>query len=444
MQVSEGDKLDDSCTRARALAHAKSGSPFRAYPASPEAKSRIQRLRSARNDRPHRFSPRSIGRCHGADPDTASSPPALLRHWIRSQLAEVEYLVADGARFALSPDITALADAERSGFAGRVGAGVTDLLMNALGYVWRDNGACLTGTTDPHADFIYTGGAVTGHGVVLAEAHGSFAQSVTGSRMSGEAKRKYRRQVKPHIAGTCAHGKVIHGYAVAFGCNPTSGDTFLHVAETKITKPQTRPKRPTPQIATPAPGLVPTSLALAAHRANFLLLGGSNIVAWIDWLRGAGERPDENAISTFFAVGIAGRRFLVAAEYLLPYLLPWALIEEQEVPNFVWRRAVFERWRDWPRSGLANIFAMDEVVAKSFLLTLSGLIGSSREQIPLALDLPDLEPAGFFTSIPDRRDDDGDAGYPLVQFRDGLALLGRLPRSSPLDSRSWSPQRGFD
>lgn len=319
----------------------------------------------------------------------------MLRHWIRSQLAKVEYLVADGARFALSPDITALADAERSGFAGRVGAGVTDLLMNALGYVWRDNGACLTGTTDLHADFIYAGGAVTGHGGVLAEAHGSFAQSVTCSRMSGEAMRKYRRQVKPHIAGTCAHGKVIHGYAVAFGCNPASGDTFPHVAETKITKPQTRPKQPTPQIATPAPGLVPTSLALAAHRANFLLLGASNIVARIDWLRGAGERPDENAISTFFAVGIAGRRFLVAAEYLLPYLLPWALIEEQEAPNFVWRRAVFERWRDWPWSGLANIFAMDKVAAKSFLLTLSGLIGSPHEQIPMVLDLPDLEPPVF-------------------------------------------------
>jgi hypothetical protein len=373
-----------------------------------------------------------------------AATPALLHHWTRSQLAEVEYLVADGARFALSPDITALADAERSGFAGRVGAGVTDLLMNALGYVWRDNGACLTGTIDPHADFIYAGGAVTGHGVVLAEAHGSFAQSVTGSRMSGEAKRKYRRQVKPHIAGTCAHGKVIHGYAVAFGSNPTSRDTFLHVAETKITKPRTPPKQPTPQIAATVPGLVPTSLAFAAHRANFLLLGASNIVAWIDWLRGAGERPDENVISTFFAVGIAGRRFLVAAEYLLPYLLPWALIEEQEAPNFVWRRAVFEHWRDWPWNGLANIFAMDEVAAKSFLLTLSGLIGSPREQIPLALGLPDLEPAGFFTSIPDRCDDDRDARYPLVQFRDGLALLGRLPRSSPLDSRSWSPQRGFD
>jgi hypothetical protein len=173
-------------------------------------------------------------------------------------------------------------------------------------------------------------------------------------------------------------------------------------------------------------------------------MGASNIVAWIDWLRGAGERPDENVISTFFAVGIAGRRFLVAAEYLLPYLLPWALIDELEAPNVVWRRAVLERWRDWLWSGLANIFAMDELAAKSFLLTLSGLIGGPREQIPPALDLPTLETVGLFNSTPDRRDDGGDARYPLVQFCGGLALLAKLPRSSPLESRSWSPQRGFD
>jgi hypothetical protein len=390
------------------------------------------------------FRPEALAAAMARTLTLRAAPPALLHHWIRSQLAEVEYLVADGAGFALSPDITSLADAERSAFAGRVGAGVTDVLMNALGYVWRDNGACLTGTTDPHADFIYAGGAVTGHGVVLAEAHGSFAQSVTGSRMSGEAKRKYRRQVKPHIAGICAHGKVIHGYAVAFGSNPTRRDTFLHVAETKIAKPRAAPKLPAPQTGPPGPGLVPTSLALAAHRANFLLMGASNVVAWIDWLRGGGERPDENAITTFFAVEIAGRRLLVAAEYLLPYLLPWVLLQEWEAPNLVWRRAAFERWRDWLGRGAENFFAMDEVAAKSFLLALSGLIGGGRDVIPPGLDLPDLEPAGLFASEPDRRDYERDARYPVVQFRDGLALLGRLPRSSPLDGRSWSPSRGFD
>src|SRR4051794_38971250 len=46
------------------------------------------------------------------------APDALLERWARAQLLEVEYMVADGAAFALSPDLTALADAERSGFAG--------------------------------------------------------------------------------------------------------------------------------------------------------------------------------------------------------------------------------------------------------------------------------------------------------------------------------------
>ena len=370
------------------------------------------------------------------------APPALLLQWARSQLVQIEYLVADGAQFALSPDITSLADAERPAFAGRVGAGVTDILMNALGYVWRDNGSCLTAVPGARADFIYAGGAVASHGVVLAEAHGSFAQDVTASRMSREARSKYNRQVKPHIASSCIHGKIIHGYAIAFGSNPTSHNTLLHVAETKIKKPRPRKKQTAPQVLAPVPGIVPTSLVLASHRANFLLMGASNVVAWIDWLRGARERPDENAISQFIAVEITGKRFLVAAEYLLPYL-PWAFIDRQEAANFVWRRAVFERWRDWLGIVPRNIFAMEEFAAKSFLSALPGLIDGPPEQIPLTLNLPDLEPIGLFDTRPDRRDERDSERYPVVQFRDGLALLGKLPRSSPLDPRSWSPLRGF-
>jgi hypothetical protein len=264
--------------------------------------------------------------------------------------------------------------------------------------------------------------------------------------MSGEAQRKYRRQ--PHIAKTCTHGKVIHGYAVAFGSNPTSNDTFLHVAEARITKPRKAPKRPTaPAAPPPAPraaGLVPTSLALAAHRANFLLIGASNVVAWIDWLRGPGERPDESAVTTFFAVPVAGRRLLVAAEYLLPYFLPRLFLDEREAPGVVWPRGIFERWRDGLGSGPENIFAMDEVAAKTFLRELSGLIGGGGDPNLLGLDLPDITPEGLFYAAPDRRDEDRDARYLIAQFRDGLALLGRLPRSSPLDSRTWSPERGFD
>lgn len=371
-----------------------------------------------------------------------TAPDALLAHWARSQLAQVEFLVTDDANFELSPFITALADAERSGFAGRVGAGITDLVMNALGYVWRDNAICLSSSLDPHADFIYAGGSVEGHGVVLAEAHGSFAQSVNESRIAGEAKRKYLRQVKPHIASHCVHGDVVHGYSVAFGSNPLSLETHLHVAETRISKGKRKPIPPALQPGPIGTGSVPTSVALTSHRSNFLLMGATQIVAWIDWLRGTGDRPADDSLATFFTIELAGRRFLAAAEYFFPYFRAGLFIDEFEFRGGPLHWEEFERWRQWIRNSIANVFAMDERAAKSFLLALSAMIRSEREQVPLVLDLPSIEPIGL-SFEPDREYGDEDARYPLVQFRDGLALLGRIPRSRVAELRHWSPRQGL-
>lgn len=367
------------------------------------------------------------------------APDALLERWAKAQLLEVEYMVADGAAFALSPDLSALADAERSAFAGRVGAGVTDLLMNALGYVWRDNATCLAPGLDPHADFIYGGGAVSGHGVVLAEAHGSFAQAVTDGRIDGEARRKYLRQVKPHIGSACVHGKVVHGYSVAFGCHPTAHDTYLHIAETKITKGRKKALSVPASPAGSAP--VTTSLALAAHRSNFLLMGAYGVVAWIDWLRGAGEQPEDDLIAPFVTVELPGRRFWVSVEALLPYLRPWLFPDEDSGPWPPWYWEDFERWRR-RYGGPHNVFAMDEWAAKSFLHALSGLIGGGREQIPQAIELPVIEPSGLFDE-PGRAVREEAIRYPVAQFRDGLALLARLPRLDRPATRVWSPRQGF-
>jgi hypothetical protein len=368
-----------------------------------------------------------------------AAPDAMLAQWARSQLTQVEFLVADGASFGLSPFITALADAERSGFAGRVGAGVTDLLMNALGYVWRDNATCLSVGLDPHADFVYAGGPVAGHGVVLAEAHGSFAQSVSDSRISGESRRKYLR----YIASQCQHGEVIHGYSVAFGSNPSNPGTYLHVAETKISKGKGKPTPPVPQSDPGGAGLVPTSLALASHRSNFLLMGATQVVAWIDWLRGTGDRPTEDSVTSFFTIGLSGRRFMVAAEYFFPYFRSRFHFEELEFPRVPLHWDEFERWRDHVRSGLANVFAMDEWAAKSFLFALSGLIRGPRDQVPAMLNLPNIAPLGLSMES-DRGHREEEPRYPVAQFRDGLALLGGLPRSPVPETRYWSPLRGFD
>lgn len=107
-----------------------------------------------------------------------------------------------------------LADTERTFLAARVGAGITDLYMNALGYTWRADADCLSSTLDPHADFTYEGGNASGHGVVLAEAHGSFAANASAQSVHLQSKNKYLRQVKPYLAVTSPHGKVIHGYLI--------------------------------------------------------------------------------------------------------------------------------------------------------------------------------------------------------------------------------------
>ncbi|WP_416193413.1 hypothetical protein [Nitrobacter sp. TKz-YC01] len=364
------------------------------------------------------------------------APDAMLERWARMQLLEVEYLVQDGAAFALAPEVTALADAERSGFAGRVGAGVTDLLMNTLGYTWRDNAVCLSASLEPHADFIYGGGAVSAHGVVLAEAHGSFAQAVTDGRMRCESSAKYRRQVKPHIGSVCPHGKAVHGYSVAFGSHPTTHDTFLHVTETKITNSRKKAAPP----AAAARGLAPvaTSLALASHRSNFLLMGASRIVAWIDWLRNGGPPPADDLVAPFVTVQQGGQRFWVALEALLPFVRPWT--RPDEGPFWAWED--FERLLEARRIGLDNVFAMEEWAANSFLSTLSAMIDGGREQMPATLELPVIALSGLFTD-PERPGHDDGARYPVAQFRDGLALLGRLPRIERPGSRIWSPRQGF-
>lgn len=68
----------------------------------------------------------------------------MLARWGDSALTEVEWLVDDGTTFALSQYVNSPADAERTPFAGCMGAGVTDLLMTSLGYTWRDNASLPT------------------------------------------------------------------------------------------------------------------------------------------------------------------------------------------------------------------------------------------------------------------------------------------------------------
>jgi hypothetical protein len=99
--------------------------------------------------------------------------------------------------------------------------------------------------------------------------------------------------------------------------------------------------------------------------------------------RGKGERPGEDAITTFFAIEAAGRRFLLAAEHFFPYLAPWVLLDELDWPSVPWHWHEFQRVRRRLASGLQNALTMDERAAKSFLFALSGMInGGTRRILP--------------------------------------------------------------
>ncbi len=332
------------------------------------------------------------------------APPEMAVRWRHNALSDVEFLIADGLTFSLSPNLTFLADVERTVFAARVGAGITDLLMNALGYIWRDNAARLSSSLDPHADFIYAGGNASGCGVVLAEAHGSFAANVRQSMIGGRAKRKYLRQVRPHVAKVSAHGTVIHGYSIAFGSRPGSAGAFLHIAETRIRKPRGKKQAPPSSERTSAVQAIGTSLALATHRSNFTLMDAPHVVAWIDRIRATAEYPDDNTPVEFFRIPYAGRSFLGCVNSLWP-LSNYPLWIEDLWDHPAWwirfARRQFPLRRD--RNQFAGLFVMEEQACERFLESLSSMIRGVRERIPELLELPSFDPVDFTKFCPIRQ-----------------------------------------
>lgn len=388
------------------------------------------------------FSPVALAAAVARTATTRQARPQLLAGLQKSALAQLECLISNTTTFELAADFADLADTERTLFTARCGAGITDLYMNALGYVWRANAACLSSTLDPHADFLYDGGNVDGHGVVLAEAHGSFAANATAKTIAAQAKRKYGRQVKPYVNVGSPFGHVVHGYSVAFGSKPGTSGAFLSVAETRIPKP--KKKAPPPPTSQPPAGSgVTTPMALATHRSNFLLMGASPVVDWIDWINAVGEFPEESGPVTFVRFPYAGRWYLGNAFSIWPTLRPyWWHDELWDDPN--WRRLAA---RDVIVRGLlgesVGWFLMEETACSAFLDSLTGMIRTGGGDRPERLDLPSFIPAGFGISEASRgRRADG-SGYNYALFRDGLALVGDPFRPRKFETRRWSPNEGF-
>ena len=384
------------------------------------------------------FSPTALAASMARTATLLNAPAALLLRLRDNALSEAEILIANGAVFALTPYIASLADAERTHFAARMGAAITDLYMNGLGYAWRDNAACLSSTLNPHADFLYAGGNASGLGVVLAEAHGSFAHSVTDAKVGAQARAKYGRQVRPYIDAASPHGPVIHGYSVAFGSKPGTAGAFLHLSETQRTKPRRPPSTP-PSPPDVSNNVVPTEIALSSYRSNFILMDALSVVDWIDWIWGTGALPSDLEPVAFLRMEYAGRVFLASAESFSLFRPPFVWLDDLE--HMLWRHPP-RRLSDWPIR--LRWFVIEEKAGEQFLDALSTLIRLEKRDLPQTLVLPGND---FIGSSTDRRSRilrrDG-VPYDYALFRDGLALLGGLPPRRIAGHRFWHPKKGLE
>jgi hypothetical protein len=385
------------------------------------------------------FGPTALAAAIARTSTLRNAPPELLAHMKDSALSEAQILLADGPGFALSSLLSELADTERTHFASRVGAGITDLYMNALGYGWRDNAACLSTSLEPHADFLYHGGNALGHGVVLAEARGSFAAKVSDATMAATAERKYLRQVRPYIGASSPHGQVIHGYSIAFGSLPGTPGAFLRLSQTRRARP--KPVKPVPPVPAPAASVqMPTTIALSTHRSNFILMDALPIAHWIDWLGGGRDIPEDADPVTFLKFNYAGRSFLASADALAPYRSPHLWFDALHGDPF-WRH----RWeRRWAR-GLPPVhsFVMEEEAGTAFLDALTGMIRFGEGRRPEALDLPLSDIVGFADGGADATGRSAREDYDYALFRDGLALLAGPPPRKLTGIRTWHPKEGL-
>lgn len=374
------------------------------------------------------------------------APAALLDGLQQSALIELETLLQDGSAFALESHFKFLADTAGSQFAAKVGAGIAHLYMDALGYAWRANATCLSSALDPHADFIYEGGNVSGHGVVLAEAHGSFAKDTTGAKVANAAKRKYVKQVKPFIAKPSPFGNIIHGYSIAFGSKPTAAGSFLAVSETRISKPRVKKISP-PGVsqAAASPEDTPAPMALATHRSNFVLIGAPEAASWIDWFRSPESAAPDRYDIPFIRLEYAGRAYITA----VPWFVradgsPWWF--EDFIDHAGWRRLVRRAHLSMAHRSRSDFgwFAIEEKAGISFLNALSNAIREGERRMPGRLVLPTFEPRGFGLSVVDGVDrGEADEPYQYALFRDGLALLAEPFRGRARGVVVWSPDGGM-
>jgi len=371
------------------------------------------------------FNALSLSAAFGRVSALAGAPRVLLLAERLSMHFQALVLIKNGSPFQLADSFGYLRDDGRSAFAARFGAAVTDIYMSSMRYAWRDNAQCIAPASDPHGDFLYAGGPVGSSGVVLAEAHGSFAKDASAALIRRRAMEKYTAQVAIHLGVTSPHGDVMHGYSVAFGSSPLLAGAFLALAETEHPRVANGP-HPVP----PRRG-VRASLALATHRANFQMMNATAVVRATDAVR-MGRTP-KNAEQVFVRVQQEGRSVLFASG--------WSKDTPVDIPCFgvAGNSSVTGRPVNKPIA-----FGMLECSARSFLEWLSeAAVGTGAGEPPFldpseVLELPEVEPIGLSS------EGESERGR-LAVFPDGFVAVhpGDYFQGAEISRLRWSPRDGL-
>jgi hypothetical protein len=157
--------------------------------------------------------------------------------------------------FSFARGLYVLPDDERPSFAGNVGAAVSDLVMEMLGFHWRSNAAELKlGAADDATgkkklkipDYVYDPGNQHGFeqgAVVIVEAKGSLSEEEAKvAAIKRRASKAFRQQIKQFIDTEPLGLKIASGFALAFGAIPGTQTSSLVIAcpQSVLVKPRSK------------------------------------------------------------------------------------------------------------------------------------------------------------------------------------------------------------
>jgi hypothetical protein len=296
--------------------------------------------------------------------------PSTIRALARSASQLICAVVEDPPRlFCVTKDVEYFADAKRTSFSGDIGAGIADLIMTRMGYLYRDNARTLL-RTGKVGDFVYDGPPTGRTGVVLVEAKGRISATTTLATLQTTVRNGYVNQVLPHVGKTLNQIKILHGYAVGLGSQPGAVSSDIHIEETSYlpavpSNPSFPPDFSAADARPPSSSFSATQVALGNYRALFGLLGADEVTTAIDAIR-------ERQVSTFIDRRERIERYLRALTS--PPTVDLVTLE--------------------PRSLLTEAPLLIRVgivlqIAEAFLNQLLEILTNTREY----LDLPTVQPA---------------------------------------------------